>query len=225
MLTFDHLVRRPCADRRLRPPLLVLLHGVSGNETGLFERTTGFDDRFLVVSPRAPYCNGPGQYRWFDVTFGPHGPTIDAEEAETSRCRLLQFINDAVMAYGADPRQVFLFGFSQGATLAYSLLLTAPGRLRGAVLNAGRVLPEIAPLAAAAPALKHLTLLIQHGRSDPVIPLTRGHEARDLFAELGVALGYREYPTGHQLSDDMLLEGASFLTVQINRAQPPPTAD
>jgi len=220
VLTFEYLARHPLAPTGGRPPLLVLLHGIGGNEVGLFDLAPRIDPRFLVVSPRAPYENTPGRYRWFDVEFTSGRPRVNAEEAESARLRALQFINDVVMAYGADPRQVFLFGFSQGATLAYSLLLTAPARMRGAVLVAGRVLPEVAPLAADRAALRHLTLLIQHGREDPVLPLTRAVAARDLFADLGVPLGFREHPGGHQLSDAMTDEALEFLTVQIDRAMP-----
>ncbi|MGD9604021.1 MAG: alpha/beta hydrolase [Gammaproteobacteria bacterium] len=218
MLTFEYLARAPVTPAGGRPPLLVLLHGIGGNEGGLFELAPRIDPRFLVVSPRAPFENTPGQYRWFDVEFTSGSLRVNVEEAESARLRTLQFINDVVMGYGADPRQVYLFGFSQGATLAYSLLLTAPARMRGAVLVAGRVLPEIAPLAADAASLRHLTLLIQHGREDPVMPLTRGVAARDLFADLGVPLGYREHPGGHRLSDAMTDEALTFLTVQLDRA-------
>lgn len=220
MLSLETIVRRPTVTTEGRPPLLVLLHGVGGDETGLPGITSDFDPRLLILSPRAPYRHGAQRYRWFDVDLTPDGPVIDAHEAESSRLRMIQYVNDAVMAYGADPRRVYLLGFSQGATLAYSLLLTAPARLRGAVLMSGRVLPEIAPLAAPAEALRHLTLLIQHGLADPVVPLARGIAARDLFAELGVALGYREHAGGHAVTPAMTDEARAFLHTQLNRTRP-----
>lgn len=221
MPSLETVVRRPAVTSGARPPLLVLLHGVGGDETGLPALTADFDPRLLILSPRAPYRHGNGRYRWFDVDFTPDGPVIDAHEAESSRLLMVQYLNDAVMAYGADPRRVYLLGFSQGATLAYSLLLTAPARLRGAVLMAGRVLPEIAPLAAPIPALRHLTLLIQHGVADPVVPLARALDARDLFADMGVALGYREHAAGHELTPGMTTEARAFLHTQLNRTSPP----
>jgi phospholipase/carboxylesterase len=217
MLALEYVVRRPRADIGTRPPLLVLLHGVGGNEHGLFARESQFDPRFLVVSPRAPYVLGHDKHRWFDVEFTASGPVINAIEAEASRQALVQFINDAVMAFGADPRQVYLLGFSQGATLGYSALLSAPQKFRGAVLVAGRVLAEVAPLAAPAQDFEHLTMLIQHGRADPVIPLSRSTAARDLFVDLGVSLGYREYQAGHEISAEMTCEAAEFLHTQLER--------
>ena len=131
MLTLNYLARPPLRPPRARPPLLLLLHGVGGNEEGLFKYAARFDPRFVVLSVRAPYALGPDRYRWFDVEFTAQGPINHPQQAEQSRQLFVQFINDAVMAFGCAPRQVYLFGFSQGATLAYSVLFSAPQKLRG----------------------------------------------------------------------------------------------
>ncbi|MCC7121306.1 MAG: phospholipase [Gammaproteobacteria bacterium] len=203
-----------------RPPLLLLLHGVGGNERGLERFAADLDPRFLILSLRAPFTNTPDAYRWFDVEFSPQRIDIDVDEAEHSRLAVIQFINDAVMGFGADPRRVYLLGFSQGATLAYGIGLTAPSKLRGIVGIAGRVLPEIAPIAAPAPTLRHLTLLIQQGVNDPVVPLARAHATRNLFADLGVMFGYREYDAGHEITPDMITDACEFLRTQIDRFEP-----
>lgn len=208
---------RPPTALTHRPPLLVMLHGVGGNEDGLGRYTADLDPRLLILSIRAPFVNAPGAYRWFDVAFTPQGIDIDADEAEQSRLAVIQFINDAVMGFGADPRRVYLLGFSQGATLAYGIGLTAPAKLRGIVGIGGRVLPEIAPIAAPSAALRHLTLLIQHGRHDPVMPLARGHATRNLFVALGVMLGYREYEAAHEITPPMIVDACDFLRTQIDR--------
>jgi len=216
-----HYVSRPAATPTHRPPLLLMLHGVGGNESGLARFVAELDPRFLVLSVRAPFVNGPGAYRWFDVSFSPQGIGIDPDEAEHSRLAVIQFINDAVMGFGADPRRVYLLGFSQGATLAYGIGLTAPAKLRGIVGIGGRVLPEIAPIAAPATALRHLTLLIQHGTSDPVMPLARAHATRNLFADLGVMLGYREYDAAHEITASMVSDACEFLRTQLDRLESP----
>ena len=200
-----------------RPPLLAMLHGISGNETGLAALAEAMDPRFLTLSLRAPFRNGPDAYRWFDARFADGRFRIDADEAEHSRLAVLQCLNDAVMGFGADPRRVYLFGFSQGATLAWSLALTAPRRLRGVVGIAGRVLPEVAPIAAPPEALRHLTVFIQHGRQDPVVPPAHGEATRDLFAALGAMVGHRDYDAAHEIRPDMLLDAQCFLGAQIDR--------
>lgn len=223
-MQLTYLRRAPTAPTHHRPPLLVLLHGVGGNETGLERFASMVDPRLLVLSVRAPFTYAPGAYRWFDVRFSARGIDVNADEAEQSRLAVIQFINDAVMAFGADWRRVYLLGFSQGATLAYGIGLTAPHRLRGIVGIGGRVLPEFVALAAPVAALNHLTLLIQHGINDSLVPVARGRATRDLFASLGVMLGYREYEAAHEVTEAMLTEAAGFLNTQLNRldARSPP---
>lgn len=70
-----------------------MLHGVGGNEEGLFAHADKFDPGLTVISVRAPYELRPHQYRWFDVEFTALGPAIDPAQAEQSRGTVLQFIN------------------------------------------------------------------------------------------------------------------------------------
>ncbi len=51
-------------------------------------------------------------YAWFEVTFTPQGPIIHPAQAEASRQALIVLLGEATTAFGADPRQVYLVGFS-----------------------------------------------------------------------------------------------------------------
>ncbi len=217
-MELHYALRRPLDRSLQRPALLMLLHGLNGNETGAFEVEAAFDPRFLVLCPRAPHETAPGRYRWFDTDLVIERAPIDAGEAEASRRALVQFVNDAVMGFGVDPRLVFVLGFSQGAMMVYSLALTAPRLLRAVVAIAGRVLPELAPIAAPGKQIAELTFLLQHGRRDPVVPLTNGLAARDLLIDLNAMLGFREYDASHELTPEILNDAAEFLSVQLDRA-------
>ncbi len=89
------------------------------------------DPRLLVLSLRAPHVRGPDRYAWYGITFTPEGPVHVPEQAESSRQLLIQFIAEAVAAFGADGQRVYLIGFSQGAILSEAVALTAPERWRG----------------------------------------------------------------------------------------------
>jgi phospholipase/carboxylesterase len=128
-----------------RPALLILLHGVGANERQMAQIAPAFDPRFVVVSVRSPLAIGPSAFAWFHVTFTAQGPVIATEEAEAGWTLLARFIDEAVVAYGADPARVFLAGFSQGGIMALATLLTAPGKVAGAVSMSGRLLPEVLP--------------------------------------------------------------------------------
>lgn len=198
------------------PPLLLLLHGVGSNEEDLFSLAPALDPRFLVLSVRAPLTLGPGSYAWFHVTFTPEGPNHIPEEAEASRVLIGQFIDEAVKAFGADPRRVYLMGFSQGAIMSEAVALTQPERVAGAVLMSGRTLPEIAARPASPEALTGLPILVLHGTQDSVLPIRHGRETRAALETLPVALTYREYPIPHTISPESFADATGWLTERLD---------
>lgn len=214
-LSLAHLVRRPIRPAA-RPPLLLLLHGVGSNEHDLFSLADYLDERFVIISARAPNTRAPGSFAWFAVTFTPDGPLIDSVQAEESRRRLLRFIGEAVAAYDADPAQVYLMGFSQGAIMSASVALTEPEQVAGAVLMSGRILPEIRPLMASSPRLEGKPFLVVHGVADAVLPIQHGRSSRTLLEALPVRLDYREYPIDHEISQQSLADIAAWLRQRLD---------
>jgi phospholipase/carboxylesterase len=221
-LSLVHRIYDP-APSSARPPLLLLLHGVGSNEDDLITLAPYLDRRFFVVSARAPYTLAPGAYAWFHVAFTPDGPSIDAEEAERSRVALLAFINELLTAYQLDAERVYLLGFSQGAIMSQSLALTQPDPLAGIVAMSGRILPEVEAQLAAPEPLTGLPVLVVHGTDDTVLPIRYGRAARDRWATLPVALTYREFPMGHQISAESLQTITVWLTARLDseRRMPP----
>jgi phospholipase/carboxylesterase len=201
----------------MQPPLLILLHGVGSNEQDLFGLAPYLDDRFVIVSARAPNLRAPGSYAWFAVSFTPDGPAIEPAQAEASRQLLLRFIAAACAAYGADPARVYLMGFSQGAIMSASVALTRPDLIAGAVLISGRILPEIRPLIAPAERLAGLPLLVVHGTEDTVLPIDHGRASRALLESLPVRLDYREYPIGHTISPASRADVAAWLRERLDK--------
>lgn len=214
LLSLIHRVRRP-AIAAAKPPLLLLLHGVGSNEDDLFGLESELDPRFVVVSARGPNTLRPGSYAWFEVQFTPNGPVINPQQAEESRQRLLHFIGEAVVAYGAEPSQVYLVGFSQGAIMSASVALTEPERAAGVVLMSGRILPEIRDLIASHERLTRLPILLIHGTEDATLPIANGRASRDLLTQLGVNLQYREFRMGHQVSEASLNEVNNWLAQRL----------
>lgn len=216
-LSLIHLVRQPSPEAS-NPPLLLLLHGVGSNEHDLFELAPLLDKRFLILSLRAPNTLSQGSYAWFDVTFTPQGPVIDLQQAEQSRQLLIDFIGQAITTYSANPRQVFLMGFSQGAIMSAGVALTRPDLVAGAVLMSGRVLPEIQPIMASNEQLKGLPVLVLHGTRDTVLPIHNGRASRDLLSTLPVDLTYHEYTMGHEVSPESLADVTAWLSERLDQA-------
>lgn len=214
-LSLTHLARLPLKAASA-PPLLLLLHGVGSNEHDLFSLAPQLDERFVVLSARAPHTRGPGSYAWFAVSFTPQGPVIDPQQAEASRQALIQFITEATESYNADPRRVYLMGFSQGAIMSASVGLTQPELVAGAVLMSGRILPEIGPLIAAPAQLEDMPILVVHGTGDKILPIQHGRASRDLLGGLPVRLDYREYAMGHEITPHSLADATAWLSSRLD---------
>ena len=54
-------------------------------------------------------------------------------------------------------------------------------------------------------------VLVQHGTSDPMIPVERGRETRQRLTGMGVDLSYREYEMQHELRPESLRDLVSWL--------------
>lgn len=193
------------------PPLLVLLHGFGCNEGDLLGLVPYLDDRFHVASVRGPLRVEAGAYGWYRVSHTAGGPVVHEGEERESRKRIAYFIDEMIEAHGVDPKRVFVLGFSQGATLALSLALTIPERLRGTVALSGRVMRELAGTMASAEAIQGAPIFMGHGLHDDVIPIGRARSSREFLMGLEVDLAYREYPIAHQISPDMLMHADEWL--------------
>jgi phospholipase/carboxylesterase len=213
-LSLTHLVRRP-ARAAGAPPLLVLLHGIGSNEEDLMGLEPYLDERFLIVSARAPFSYGWGGYAWFEIEWLPDRIEIDRAQAEQSRDLLVRFIGEAAAAYGADPARIYLMGFSQGAMMSGWVALTHPELVAGAALMSGRVPEELRAEIASPEQLAGKPFLVVHGTMDDVLPIQNGRASRDLLQRLPVDLTYREYPMGHEVSAQSLADVVAWLSARL----------
>lgn len=183
--------------------LLILLHGVGGNEAQLaaLARTSSRD--VLVVLPQGRLALGPGQFGWFRVAFTPSGPQIVPEEAEASRLALIQWISALQRQHDIPPSRTVVAGFSQGGIMSASVALTAPESVAGFGVLAGRILPELEATLAASERLRNLHGFIGHGLHDSKLPVTWAARADAWLTQLGVAHTTRLYPVDHTLSAEM----------------------
>jgi phospholipase/carboxylesterase len=213
-LALTHLVRRP-AQGQGAPPLLILLHGIGSNEDDLFGLAPYLDQRFLIVSARAPNTYGWGGYAWFQIEWLPDRIVIDRQQAAASRDLIIRFIDEAVAAYGADPARVYLLGFSQGAMMGGWITLSRPDLVAGTVLMSGRIPEEMRAQIAAPEQLQGKPFLVVHGTQDQLLPIQNGRASRDLLQRLPVDLTYREYPMGHEVSAESLADVVAWLSARL----------
>jgi len=202
-------VQEPVAS----PPaaLLILLHGVGGNETNLADLASNVASDTVVVFPRGPVQLAPAQHAWFNVRFDATGPQINANEAEESRRTLVHFVAQMQAAYDVAPAQTTIAGFSQGGILSASVSLSAPECVGAFAVLAGRILPELEPALASRERLRHLQGFMAHGRDDTKLPAFWAERAHAWLDRLHVPHVLQWYPGGHGIHPDMARDFTDWL--------------
>lgn len=196
-----HYLERP-ASARMRG-LLLLLHGVGANEHSLTAVAAEQDPDIHVLLPRGPQNLGPSAHGWFEVRFTQSGPVINAEQAESSRRLLIEFIAAQRERLGLDREHTITAGFSQGGIMSASVALTSPESVGGFAILSGRILPEIEPLIPADIGQRGLRALITHGVHDNKLPHFLADRSSDRLRSLGVEHERLSYEDDHVLSPAM----------------------
>jgi phospholipase/carboxylesterase len=205
-----YLVREP-KIKSAHPPVIILLHGVGSNEEDLFSFANHLPEKYLVISARAPISLGGNSYAWYHLDFSTGKPVYNFKEEETSRATLIKFISQVKEKYSADPNEIYLCGFSQGAIMSYSIALTRPDLVKGIAVMSGRLLEEIKPFITAKDKLQKLKVFISHGVKDNVLPVQNAREAAVFLKTLNINFSYKEYPEEHTIRNEMFTDLLKWL--------------
>ena len=191
-----------------------MLHGRGADEDDLLGLAPYLDERLFILSVRAPFpFPYGGGFTWYDIgTVGTPEPIMFKESYE----KLSAFVHNALASYPIDPPHLFLLGFSMGTVMSYSLALTQPSLFRGVIANSGYV-PEGTHLALQWNESANVEFFIAHGAADPVVPVQFGRRAKELFSKTNVRFTYREYPMGHQISQESLADFAAWLKDRLDK--------
>lgn len=215
--SLKYVFREPSErEENKKTPLLLLLHGFGSNEEDLIGFASYLDKRFFIASARAPFALDWGGFAWFDIRYTVKGMSVNLPQAEDSRQILLKFVDEIAETHDLDANRVFLAGFSQGAIMIYSLILTEPEKFAGAVMMSGRLVTDYLPNRAEAERLRDFPILVTHGVYDSVISIENGRAAKEFLKKLPVKLDYREYPVAHNISEESLADVANWLSERLN---------
>lgn len=199
-----------------RPPLLVLLHGIGGDEDDLVRLAPYVDPRFRVVSLRAPRKYGAG-HSWFQIDVRATGAIRPkADQAAAAVLDLARWLAAAPGRLGTDPEKTYLLGFSQGAMMSVGLVRSYPELIAGAVVLSGSGADEAFPLLAPRAAVGRVALFVGHGTEDEVLSVDRSRALRDVFTDLGTDVTYREYPIAHGVDENEMADVSAWLTERLD---------
>ena len=183
---------------------MLLLHGTGGNENDLVPLASRIAPDAAVLSPRGKVLeNGmPRFFRRF-----PQG-TFDLEDLRVRTDELAGFVETASAAYKLDSRRVVAVGYSNGANIAASMLLSHSRLLAGAVLFRP-VLPFVPNTV---PDLTGIPVLIAAGHLDEFVRAEETERLAALLQETGARVTLRWHASGHELTLDDIEAAKDWLS-------------
>lgn len=185
------------ATQEGKAPLL-LLHGTGGDENDLVPLGEQLSPGAALLSPRGKVTEN-GMPRFFRrLAEG----VFDQTDLKLRTAELGEFITTSRKQYGIEAPVAV--GFSNGANIAASLLLTEPDVLRGAVLLRAMLPFDPQP----PPDLAGKPVLLLSGSSDPMISAAGRDRLVAVLQTAGAALTHKVLPTGHNLTqNDLTIAG------------------
>lgn len=202
----------PPQQQTEKPPLLLMLHGFGSHEQDLFSMAPMMNEKCFVVSARAPITLPWGGFAWYEIDFTNMGEKMsNIPQAKESMEHILKFIDEVHEAYGTDPENVNLLGFSQGSILSYGLSLNHPEKFQKIIAFSGYILKDIVPETYKEGSLSHLDIFASHGTQDNVLPVQWARQSMDVLKQLNIPHHYREYPMAHGVSPDCFEDAKKWM--------------
>jgi phospholipase/carboxylesterase len=176
-------------------PLLLLLHGFTGDEFSMSIFVNRLPENFLLVSPRGIFVSPLGGYSWEQ---NHPGDWSDAGNFIPSAEALFEFLSSDNFPT-AKLDTIHLMGFSQGAALAYVMAVIRPSVVAKVAGISGFMPDRIDSLIENEP-LQGKRIFVAHGKRDDLIPLEKAEQAVETLRRGGAVVNYCEEDVGHKLS-------------------------
>lgn len=176
-------------------PVIVLLHGWTGDENAMWIFASRLPKDALLVAPRGSFNTPLGGHGWY-----PHKPKawpwvddfLPAIEALQDLLTPINFPN-------GDFSKLSLVGFSQGAALSFAYAILFPNLVR-TVASLSGFLPEGSEALARNKPLHHKPIFMAHGTQDELVPVYKARQAVEVLELAGAKVTYCEDEVGHKLS-------------------------
>ena len=185
------------------PRLLLLIHGLTGDENSMWVFARDLPAHYWMLAPRAPHPAQPGGYSWRPFPGSDFGrPTF--EQLRPAAEALIRLVDAYQASAGieASPERgqtIDVLGFSQGAAMSSVLSMLYPERIRKVGILAGFVPSGMEELVAKRP-LSGKAVFVAHGTKDETVPIDRARASIEVLEQAGAQITYCEDEVGHKVS-------------------------
>lgn len=187
-------------------PVILLLHGWTGDENAMWVFASRLPKDALLVAPRGLYNTPMGGYGWHSHTVGTWPWVDDFLPAIESLLELMNVENFP----GGDFTRLSIVGFSQGAALSFAYFMLYPYMVNS-VAGLSGFLPHGAEALARNKPLQDKNIFIAHGNQDKLVSVDKARQAVEILKSAGAKVTYCEDDVGHKLSANCFSGLESFI--------------
>src|SRR5262245_56726699 len=192
------------------PRLLLMIHGITGDENSMWVFARDMPAHYWIVAPRAPYVAEAGGYSWRAPQFGNlDGPRL--EWLKQSAGALIRLVDAYAASVGVDSSVFDVIGFSQGGAMSNVLTFLYPQRIRKVGILSAFVPGGLEELISQRP-LEGKPIFVAHGTKDETVTVDRARASINFLKQAGAAVTYCEDNVGHKMSVNCLRNLKEFLS-------------
>ena len=170
----------------------------------LFTLGNYFPSNWTCISLEATVSTGFGGWAWAELDFNNMLELPKPEQIYKHRTKIIQSIKISIQKLKLDSSQIYLVGFSQGASMSLFCGLTRPEIFHGIASLCGYIELNNFSKEINKDKVSEMNLFIGNGTEDNVVPISLGRITKTNLERVGVQPIYQEYPAGHSISNDCL---------------------
>lgn len=192
-----------------------MLHGFGSDENDLFSFASELPEEYAIISLKAPIKMQPNGNAWYNIYFdNSQGKFSDDEQAIESRELVSKCIDEIIEQYQVDKNNITLLGFSQGTILSFAVALSYPEKIKNVIGLSGYINQDILTKGYEKKDFSELNIYTSHGSVDQVIPVQWARKTKPFLENLNIDCTYSEFPVGHGVAPQNLLELKNWLAKQ-----------
>lgn len=212
LISFNDWTLRIREASEASPRLLLLIHGLTGDENSMWVFARDIPAHYWIVAPRGPHPSGmeQGGYSWRP----PRGETEDLpglEQLRPAAGLLIRLVDEYSASQGFAAQTFDVMGFSQGAAMSGLLAFLYPERVRKVGILAGFAPEGLEELVSQRP-LEGKSFFVAHGTKDETVPVERARASMEILEKAGAQVTYCEDEVGHKVSVACLRALKKFLS-------------
>ena len=210
LITFNDWTLRIRESSHPQPRLLLMLHGLTGDENSMWVFARDLPSHYWIIAPRAPHTAEPFGYSWRLALPGTFvQPSL--EQLSPAAEALIHLVDEYQASAGVEADTFDVMGFSQGGVMSSLLTTLYPQRIGKTGILAGFVPGGLEELTTKRP-LEGKPFFVTHGTKDDMVPIERARTSMVLLEQAGAKLTYCEDEVGHKVSLNCIKALRDFLS-------------